>query len=245
MALLRSNEPNNLGTRVTVVPLPGARGPGKRVPMIQLRDAEDSEAQTLSIVLIPAVAPLDEAPHGPCVAILEWGTGNATVSAEVDFAKGTHIQLAASFLSIAARNDGNVFDGATSTVDPNPGPQDVIAMVSGYGGRVAFGRTTRTFYFRGIPPAGAVTVVVPNFAKSLTVSRSPATASLHVDFLDNMTFPPTGPDPGTEPGIRATYDFVGVTPPSIDLPGITSSVLVRNAGTTPITFMQLAFELSL
>ena len=244
MALLRNNEPNNLGNRVTVVPLPGAQGPGKRVPMLQLRDGEDDEAQTLSIVLIPAVAPLDEAAHGPCVAILEWGTGNATVSAEVDFAKGTHIQLAASFLSIAARNDGNVSDGAGGTVDPNPGPQDVIVMVSGYGGRVAFGRTTRTFYFRNLPPNRTVTVPVPNFAKSITVSRSPTSASLSIAFLDNMTFP-TPPDPGSQPGVRATYTFVGVAPPSIDLPAIASAVTVQNTGTAPIAFLQLAFELAL
>jgi len=244
MALLRHNEPNNLGNRVTVAPLPGAVGPGKRVPMLQLRDGEDDEAQVLSIVLIPAVAPLDQPEHGPCVALLEWGTGNATVSAEVDFAKGTHIQLAASFLSIAARNDGNVSDGAGGTVDPNPGPQDVIAMVSGYGSRVAFGRTTRTFYFRNVAPNRTVTAPVPNFAKSVTVSRSPATASLSIAFLDNMTFP-TPPDPGSQPGIRATYTFVGVAPPSIDLPAIVTTVVIQNTGTTPFSFLQLAFELSL
>ena len=245
MALLHNNEPNNLGNRVTVAPLPGARGPGRRVPMIQLRDAEDSDAQTLSIVLIPAIAPLEAVAHGPCVAILEWGTGNATVSAEVDFAKGTHLQLAASFLSIAARNDGNLPDGAGGTVDPEPGPQEVIAMVAGYGGRVAFGRATRTFYFRNVARNGTPTVTIPNFAKSLTVSSSPTGASLHIAFLDNMAFPSTGPDPGAQPGTRASYDFVGVTPPSIDLPGIASTVVVRNTGAAVIAFLQLAFELAL
>jgi len=245
MALLAENEPTNLSARITVPPLAGARGPGRRVPMIQLRDPADCDARTLSIVLIPAVAPLDGVPHGPCVALLEWGTGSASVSAEVDFAKGTHLQIAASFLSIAARNDGNLPDGAGGTVDPAPGPQEVIAMVAGYGGRVAFGRATRTFYFRTVDPGAAPTVPVPNFAKTLVISFSTAGASIRVDIRDNMEFPIVGPDPGTAPGIRASYDFLGVPPPRINLPAVANSIVVRNSGTTPIAFLQLAFELAL
>jgi hypothetical protein len=244
MALLAENEPTNLSARVVVPPLAGARGPGRRVPMIQLRDSADCDARTLSIVLVPAVGPLDEAPHGPCVALLEWGTGSATASAEVDFAKGTHLQLAASFLSIAARNDGNLPDGAGGTVDPAPGPQEVIAMVAGYGGRVAFGRATRTFYFRTMDPGAAPTVPVPNFAKTLVVSFSPAGSSVHIDILDNMAFPIGGGDPGTTRGVRASYDFTGV-PPRINLPAVASTVVVRNSGDGSIAFLQLAFELSL
>lgn len=118
-------------------------------------------------------------------------------------------------------------------------------MVSGYGGRVAFGKTTRTFYFRNLAANRSVTAVVPNFAKSLTVSRTPEDAFLRIDFLDNMTFPTTGGDPGTQPATRASYDFGGVAPPSLDLPAITSSVAVLNTGTSPIDFLQLAFELAL
>jgi hypothetical protein len=211
--------------------------------MIQLRDRADDDARTLSIVLIPAVAPLDDVPHGPCVALLEWGTGTATVSAEVDFAKGTHLQLAASFLSIAARNDGNLDDGAQGTVDPQPGPQDVIAMVSGYGGRVAFGRATRTFYFRSLAHDATVTTPVPNFAKTLSVSLTPSGSSIHVDVLDNMTFAQP-PEPQRAPAIRASYDFVAVAPSRINLPAIANSVAVTNTGTAAINFIQLAFELA-
>jgi hypothetical protein len=245
MTLLAENEPNNLSARVVVSPLAGARGPGRRVPMIQLRDQVDCDARTLSIVLVPAVGPLDEAPHGPCVALLEWGTGSATASAEVDFAKGTHLQLAASFLSIAARNDGNLPDGAAGTVDPVPGPQEVIAMVAGYGGRVAFGRATRTFYFRAVDPRGAVTVPVPNFAKTMVVSFSPSGSFTHVDILDNMTFPVGGGDPGTTRGVSASYDLAAVAVPRINLPAVASAVMVRKTGQGQIAFLQVAFELSL
>jgi hypothetical protein len=121
----------------------------------------------------------------------------------------------------------------------------VIAMVAGYGGRVAFGRATRTFYFRTVDPGATPTVPVPSFAKTIVISFSPAGSSIHVDILDNMAFPIGGGDPGTTRGVRASYDFDAVPPSRINLPAIASTVLVRNSGDSQIAFLQLAFELSL
>jgi hypothetical protein len=134
------------------------------------------------------------------------------------------------------------------SVPSSDGPGDAIDT-SNTGSPKTFifsGRATGRYVVEGSNDgATSVTVTVPNFAKSTTVSRTPGNASLSISFLDNMTFPLTTGDPGTQPAVRATYDFVGLAPPSLDLPGITTAVVVRNSGTTTIPFLQLAFELAL
>lgn len=244
---LRSDRPNNVGVRRTVSPKQGGLGPGKPVPFFQVR-ADDDDASSLNLVLLPAVLSDTAAPHGPCVAMLEWGTGGASVSAEVDVGKGTQVQISASFVALAVRNDGAVDDGRGTSIDPQPGPQDVVALVAGYGSRVAFGKATRTFFFRAIPPTidGAAFVTVPNFAKSVLVSRTPATAPLTLELVDNVPFP-TG-DPQFAPGgtVRSSFPFpAGALPSSIDLNALAAFVRVRNTGTAPIAFLQVAFELAL
>jgi hypothetical protein len=245
---LRTDDPNNVGVRRQVPPKASGLGQGRPVPFLQVR-ADDDDARGLNLVLLPGVLSDTAAPHGPCVAMLEWGTGGAAVSAEVDVAKGTQVQISASYVAIAVRNDGGVDDGTGTSVDPQPGSQEVIVMVAGYGGRVAFGKATRTFYFRGIPPTvdGAVLVTVPNFAKSVLVTRTPpATTGVTVELVDNVPFP-TG-DPQFTPGgnVRAAFNFPGGTlPPSIDLNALTSFVRVRNSGEVTISFLQIAFELAL
>jgi hypothetical protein len=119
-------------------------------------------------------------------------------------------------------------------------------MVSGYGGRVAFGKATRTYYFRQIvPEVKPVQVPVPNFAKSVLVTRSaPATTAITVEILDNLPFPPGNVEFPPGPNRRAAFDFAaGVVPGAIDLFGAAAFVKIRNTGTTNIGFLQIAFEL--
>lgn len=246
---LRSDRPNNVGTREPVLPKGTGLGPGEPVPFFQVR-ADDDDAQNLNIVVAPVVESRDSAKHGPCVALLEWGTGSATAQAEIDVAKGTQVQISASYVALAVRNDGNVDDGTGSPIDPEPGPQEVAAMVGGYGGRVAFGKATRTFYRRRLRPVASVQVTIPNFAKGVLISRHPlATTAIAVELLDNLPVPAApGGDPEFPPGpnLRASYAFgAGVAPGSIDLFAAAAFVRVRNTSNADISFLQLAFELAL
>jgi hypothetical protein len=232
--VLRTDLPNNLGTRLPVPPRQGGLGPGLPVAFLQIR-ADDGDAHNLNIVLMPVVESSAPTPHGPCVAVIEWGTGSGSVSAEVDVGKGTQLQLSASFVGISVRNDGAVDNGTESSVDPAPGIQEVVAMVAGYGGRVAFGKATRTFYFASIAPAGLVEATVPNFAKSVLVTRHPPNTSVVVELYDNL---------GTN--LRASLALLpGAVPLSLDLFGLTAFVRVRNVGATDVSFLQIAFELAL
>jgi hypothetical protein len=243
---MRTDRPNNVGIRLAVAPKQGGLGHGTPVPFLQVR-ADDDDARSLSVVLIPGVQSETAAPHGPCVAILEWGTGGASVSAEVDIAKGTQVQISASYIAVSVRNDGAVDDGTGTAVDPQPGSQEVTVLVAGYGSRVAFGKTTRTFYFRRVPVSRSVRVVVPNFAKSVLVTRTPTdTTAIAVDLVDNLPIP-TG-DPQSSPGgsVRSSFSFVaGVAPPSVDLYAATAFLDVRNTGPIIIPYLQIAFELAL
>jgi len=246
---LRADRPNNVGTREPVPAKTTGLGPGEPVPFFQVR-ADDDDAQNLNVVVAPVVESRDPAKHGPCVALLEWGTGSATAKAEIDIAKGTQIQISASYVALAVRNDGNVDDGTGSPVDPAPGVQEVAAMVGGSGGRVAFGKATRTFYFRRIRPASSVEVTVPNFAKSVLITRHAlATTAIAIELLDNLPVPAApGGDPEFPPGpnLRASYAFgAGVAASSIDLFAATAFVRVRNSGEGDIAFLQVAFELAL
>jgi hypothetical protein len=242
--LLRA-EANNLAARRTLQPA-RVSGPGKEETILQLR-GNDRDAEEMNIVIAPVLREPARAPvlH-PCIAVIEWGTGGASARAEVDFARGTTLQLAASFLSIGGRNDGRVSDGTpTGVIDPAPGPQDVIAMIAGAGGRVAFGPATRTFYFGNVLPATPLRLApVPAFAKAAVITRSPADTSIEVVVFDGIV--------GTDEfgGIifgpqRDQYTFANVPAARFALYERAGVVGISNAGTVPITSLQVTYELCL
>src|SRR5258708_21933708 len=106
---------NKLGSRQTL--LPSASGPGPLRPILQVSGAHQ-HARHLNIVLAPVISDPSRGPivH-PCTAVLSWGAGGASTRAEVDFARGTELQLAAAFVSISGRNDAGVDDGTGHPID--------------------------------------------------------------------------------------------------------------------------------
>src|SRR4051794_15423387 len=111
MTALLHTAPNNLAARRTLKPATST-GPGPEETILQLRGRHE-DAQHLNLVLAPVIPDPSRGPivH-PCIAVISWGAGGAGTRAEVDFARGTELQLAASFLSISGRNDGRVSDGS-------------------------------------------------------------------------------------------------------------------------------------
>ena len=136
--------------------------------------------------------PLEPVLHGPCIAVVEWGTGSGTAMAEVDLAKGDHHPGRwLIFWKWPGRNDGadsdgsRGIDGELQPIDSKADDQDVVVIVSGYGPRPATGRATRTFHFGPIRAGDSRTVVVPNFARSFLITRSPtATTSVALEVSD-------------------------------------------------------------
>ena len=245
-ALLHTSQ-NKLGARETLPP--ASSGPGPEKTILQLRGRHE-HAQNLSIIVAPVIGDFTRAkPIHPCVALLTWGAGGASTRAEVDIGRGTQLQLAASFVSISGRNDGAVDDGTGNPIDPDTGPQDVVAIISGVGSRPAFGRVTRTFYFGPIAPGLSRFVPVALFAKTFLVTRTPATSAITVTVLDGVirTIDPVTESVRLDPATpRDDYAFgPGVAAPRIDLYAQAGAVQITNSGTARITALQVAFELSL
>ena len=257
-SLLSGQHPNTLSARAVLPPhqpkpgVPFDEGP--EVGILQL-NGEDDDAQVLTIIVepvfderlltagLPHRFPLT---HGPCVAVVEWGTGAVTCRAEVDIAKGTCFTIAASSVNIRGRNDGRVraipvgdpeFPPPPTPIDPAPAPQSVVAMLAGSGTRAPFGRATRTFTLAALGAGGTYVFPVPPFAKSVVVQRTPSNA---VGVSVRAGFGPAGV-------IRDGEHILPAGTPSqrIDLVDIADAVLVRNLGGGPLAFVQAQFELAL
>lgn len=230
---------NTLGARATLKPNAGI-GPGEETTILQFR-SEDRFAQHLNVVLAPVIPKQAASTEiKTCVAILAWGTGGAGARAEVDFARGTELQLAASFLSISGRNDGRVATDSETPLDDTPGPQDVVAIISGVGGRGPFGRVTRTFYFTALFAGTAAVAAVPAFAKSFRLSRFPVATDIGVTIFDGLD------SAGHPLEARDERSFGSGVPTSrIELYDHAGVVQVTNTGALEIRALQIAFELCL
>lgn len=257
-SILSDKHPNTLSARAVLppyLPKPGAPlDEGPEIPILQL-NGEDDDAQVLTVIVEPV---FDErlltggGPHrfpllrGPCVALVEWGTGAVTCRAEVDIAKGTCFTIAASSVNIRGRNDGRVravpigdpeFPPPPVPIDPEPGPIAVVAMLAGTGTRAPFGRATRTYHLANLGAGGSYVIPVPPFAKSVIVQRAPANA-VGLAVRAGM---------GAAPVVRdGEYIFAAGQPAArVELLDVADSILVRNAGATPLAFVQAQFELGL
>jgi hypothetical protein len=241
--LLGRSASTSLARREVLSPRREGVGPGPRKGIVQL-EGEDAEAEVLTVVLALVTEAAAAASHGPCVAVVEWGNGSGTAVAEVDFAKGTVIQVAGSYLLVDGRNDGAVADGGAgdpdagpTTVDPQPGDQTVAVIVSGYGTRPP-GRVTRTFYGRDLAPRASRTYPVPNFAKSVAVGRWPiADTTVAVEVGDSVHGPAFLRD--------GPHVFTGVPAAVVALYPTAGGVTVRNVGRSVIETFQVVFELAL
>jgi hypothetical protein len=241
--ILARNASTSLARREVLSPRRDGFGPGPPKGIVQL-EGEDAESEMLTVVLAPQLEPLTPVAHGPCVAIVEWGNGSGTSIAEVDFAKGTAIQVGGSFLSVAGRNDGALPDGSAdgpdgqpTTIDPTPGDQAVVVVVSGYGPRPP-GRVTRTFYGRSLAPGEERTLPVPNFARSFLIGRLPVAGTTIEAIVGDAPEPPLRPREGP-------FAFVGAPAVPISLYPFASGVTIRNSGATPVEAFQVVFDLVL
>jgi hypothetical protein len=244
VGLLGRSASTSLARREVLSPRFDSLGPGPRRGIVQL-EGEDAESEVLTVILVPVVDATVPVPHGPCVAVVEWGNGSGTAVAEVDFAKGTVIQVAGSYLLVDGRNDGALPDGGqgdpdvgATTVDPNPGDQAVAVEVAGYGTRPP-GRVTRTFYGRQLVRGEARTYPVPNFAKAVVVGRRPvAGTTIAVEIGDGVD--------GLSAGLRDGPHVANGAPAGrLDLYPLAGGVTVRNEGRAPVEAFQVVFELAL
>ena len=167
-----------------------------------------------------------------CVALVQWGAGEAEAEAEIDFGLGGVVfTVPASSIRITAEYEGN-FSGSES-----PPPVQVGAFASvGSGGRMS--RLTRTrFEGTSVDPAQAVDFEVPPFAKSVRVlSGGQATRALQLDFFSDISRPP----------IYSVPVPAGAESPVVDLSPDITSVRMTNTGAAALPMGARAiFELGI
>lgn len=122
--------------------------------------------------------PRDGAAIPPAVVgTVAWGTDGFQSTAEFDFSSGTVLCISGSFVRLSARIDRDAPGNGGAAMPPVR-----VGAHVGYGApeRSSVFRT-RYFEFAG---AGALTVAVPAFARSVRVLKSVAAAALTVEQLD-------------------------------------------------------------
>lgn len=154
-------------------------------PVLDLISASgaDEVAQQMTVAagLVQPIGPLadgSDANNVPAVlGRLWWGVEGYQAAAEFDFALGTQVTVAGSFVRLQAALDLD----APGNGDPVAGV--IVGAHLGYG-TPATRRAQRTRYFAlGANPA-AVTLPIPPFAEQLTAVRAGGGGGLVVELLD-------------------------------------------------------------
>jgi hypothetical protein len=178
---------------------------------------KDEIAHVICVTLIgPPAISAGQVVAAACVALVQWGAGEAEAEAEIDFGLGGVVfTLPASSIRITAEYEGN-FAGSES-----PQPVRVGAFASvGSGARTS--RLTRTrFEGSSVDPAAAVDFEVPPFAKAVRVlGGDQATRALRLDFFSDTSLP----------AIYSVPVPAGVESPLVDLSPDITTVRMTNTG---------------
>ena len=161
---------------------------------------KDEIAHVICVTLIgPPAVSAGAVNAASCVALVQWGAGEAEAEAEIDFGVGGVVfTLPASSIRITAEYEGNFAAGGVAT--------SRSASERSHPSEAARGRRklTRTRFVVGRRSSGGdSTFEVPPFAKALRVlGGDQATRALRLDFFSD----PAGPTPallGRGPGRRA------------------------------------------
>jgi len=120
--------------------------------------------------------------NGSVVALVEWGHGAATFSAEVDFRRGAQFSVVATFINVSAfiDTDGGTDDGTILSAHVNG------AVIWGTRPARSYATRTQTRSVEGSEEGSVdLLVQIPDFAETLTV------AVPDEDVMDSATGPVT------------------------------------------------------
>jgi hypothetical protein len=217
-----------------------ARNPGRTVELapggsqdvLDLR-WRDEIAHVICVTLIgPPATSAGQVNAAACVALVQWGAGEAEAEAEIDFGVGGVVfTVPASSIRITAVYEGTFIAGET------PPSVRVGAFASvGSGGRMS--KLTRTRFANGpIDPAQETSFEVPPFAKAVRVlAGDQATRALRLDFFSDESLDP----------IYSIPVPAGAEAPLVDLsPEITSVVMANTGAAALAAGARAIFELGI
>ena len=215
------------------------RNPGRVVELSpgEARDVldlqwRDDVARVICVTLIGPRATIGGVANPTeCVALVQWGAGEAEAEAEIDFGVGgVTFTLPASSIRITAKLE------AIESPAEVPPPVRVGAFASvGSGGRTS--QLTRT-RFLDVPLAVAASAgfEVPPYAKALRVlAGDQATRAFRLDFVADPTLPP----------LYSIEVLAGTETPLVDLAPDVTSVAITNTGQAAIGTTRAIFSLGI
>jgi hypothetical protein len=179
---------------------------------------EDEIARVICVTLVgPPASNQDLAHAAVCVALVQWGAGEAVAEAEIDFGVGGVVfTVPASSIRITAEYEAT-FAGGERT------PTVQVGAFASVGSGNRYSRLTRTRIDPNqIDPGASTAFEVPPFARAVRVlTGDQATRALRLDFFS---------DPGTTVPAYSVEVPAGAPSPLVDLSPDITSVTVTNTG---------------
>lgn len=209
------------------------RNPGR---IAELRPGDSRDVLDLQwkdhvahVICVTLIGPPEGLPAG-CVALVQWGAGEAEAEAEIDVGVGGVVfTVPASAIRVTAR-----CDSAPSGPEGFPPVVRLGAFASvGSGNRTS--RLTRTRVVGALAAGASVSIVVPPFAKAVRLlAGDQATRALRLDFLGIVATP-----------LYSIRVPAGAEAPLIDLAPDVSAVGIANTGAAALPGGRAVFELGI
>jgi hypothetical protein len=195
---------------------------------------KDEIAHVICVTLIgPPPSSPAAAKAVSCVALVQWGAGEAEAEAEIDFGIGGVVfTLPASAIRITAEYEDSFAAGESP-------PSIRVGAFASVGSGARQTKLTRTrFVGDSIPPGGTTAFDVPPFAKAVRVlGGDEADRALRLDFFS---------DPALPTPVYSVEVAAGAASPLIDLaPDITSVLLTNTGGAALAVGARAVFELGI
>jgi hypothetical protein len=244
---------NNRGGAVILTP-PATWSPGSVIAQTVVEARGGEEAETIDVTLGLTLNPNDNASIGGTLytwvtALIEWGAGGASYTAEADWLNGTRFSLNASYVRIGARYEPAFFGN---------GPAALLQASLGYGGRDArpYGlrKTVRstsgtpTLFANSLSVSSAIRI--PKFATTFNLLRGAAAPSAFAwPPFDVMVFF-TGTDNAGVQSLSTVYRIQGLPgdagfPQDLPVPAGTRYMWVYNADAVNDVYFFPVFDLAL
>lgn len=197
--------------------------------------SQDTEVVTVDLgiqIQTRAPSPPNVDRRSDVLAVIQWGVGGASFSAEVDFARGTQVSFVASQVSVSAR-----FAETAPEVDERV----LVAAGIAWGSRAARSYPTRTIPSTTLTAAGGPVIFpVPPFAYAVQIFTDPvgAAAAGPVEFLGG----PLGTDQTTHVEDIGAWGATVLANEGVKLPPSTRFIQITPANDFDVT---LVFPLNL
>ena len=210
------------------------RNPGR---IAELRPGDSRDVLDLQwkdhvahVICVTLIGPPEGLPAG-CVALVQWGAGEAEAEAEIDVGVGGVVfTVPASAIRVTAR-----CDSARSGAEGSPPTIVRLGAFASVGSGNRASRLTRTRVIDAVPAGASVSIEVPPFAKAVRVlAGDQAIRAFRLDFFGIVATP-----------LYSITVPAGVEAPLIDLAPDVSALGLTNTAAAALPGGRAIFELGI